>query len=467
MEDGLDVDPVLAECETTLVDAENLVTTSPEAALVMLEPVLAKLCSVHDGEATDEPEYDPSVGRLRAQKEHTIKHDVERVHVHRASAIVLRERCIYAMVTANTKLQRAQALVELLDRVRPLFSSMPKAKTAKIVRVVIDALGEIPGSEPLQVRLCDDYIAWSTAEKRTFLRQRIQARLAQLLLARGDNQQALAILKDLQSEVKRIDDKTLLVEVFLLESQGWLALKNANKAKGSLTAARSAANTIYVLPTLQAQIDMQGGMLNANDKDYRIAYSYFYEAFTALSDLADNAGATKALKYMVLCKIMQNLGDDLPAIFNSKQAVKHLGPDMEAMRQVARAYKERSLHEFDAVLRQFPNELTGDVLVSKHLNDLQATLLENNLVRIIEPFSHVEIARVAELINLPLQRVEAKLAQMILDKKLKGILDHGAGVLVVFDEPEPDTTYQSALDVIEKMGGVVQSLMGRAQSLVA
>jgi len=56
-------------------------------------------------------------------------------------------------------------------------------------------------------------------EKRTFLRQRIQARLAQLLLARGDNMPALAILKELQSEVKRLDDKTLLVEVFLMESQ--------------------------------------------------------------------------------------------------------------------------------------------------------------------------------------------------------------------------------------------------------
>jgi len=73
------------------------------------------------------------------------------------------------------------------------------------------------------------------------------------------------------------------------------------------------------MPVLQAQIDMQGGMLNANDKDYRTAYSYFYEAFSILSEMQDNVNATKALKYMVLCKIMQNLGDDLPAIFNSKQ----------------------------------------------------------------------------------------------------------------------------------------------------
>jgi len=139
---------------------------------------------------------------------------------------------------------------------------------------------------------------------------------------------------------------------------------------------------------------------------------------------------------------------------------------MEAMRQVAKAYKERSLQEFDSVLQKFPNELLGDALVSKHLSDLQATLLESNLLRIIEPYSRVEISRVAELINLPLARVETKLAQMILDKKLQGILDHGEGILVVFDDPEPDATYDSAIDVIDKMGGVVQSLFGRASVLV-
>ena len=70
---------------------------------------------------------------------------------------------------------------------------------------------------------------------------------------------------------------------------------------------RIATDLIYCPLHWHAQLDLQSGILHAEDKDYTTAYSYFFETFENLSGKDNGKGALGALKYMLLCKIMLNL----------------------------------------------------------------------------------------------------------------------------------------------------------------
>lgn len=72
-----------------------------------------------------------------------------------------------------------------------------------------------------------------------------------------------------------------------------------------MTSARTTANSVYCPPLLQAQLDLQSGALNADEKDYKTAYSYFFEALEGFTQYDEkDPRALRALKYMLLCKIM-------------------------------------------------------------------------------------------------------------------------------------------------------------------
>jgi len=92
------------------------------------------------------------------------------------------------------------------------------------------------------------------------------------------------------------------------------------------------------------------------------------------------------------------------------------------MKAIADAGKKRDISIFNKTIAEYDDELKKDPVVQNHLKSLYDNLLEKNLVRIIEPYSRVQIAHVAETISLPYEVVEKKLSQIILDKKFSGSL---------------------------------------------
>jgi 26S proteasome regulatory subunit N6 len=216
---------------------------------------------------------------------------------------------------------------------REMTAATAKAKTAKLILQLVNLFATLPPSTsksadpsiPTLQSVLKSSIEWARSTHRIFLAQSLSLRLASAHLTAHSFRPALTLINTLLPELKRLDDKLLLAEVHLLESRVYQSLKNLPKSKAALTSARTAANAIYCPPDVQATLDVQSGILHAEEGDWKTSYSYFFEAFEGLSNLVENYrgktgvstgetgaagagfGALTALKYMLLCKIMMNL----------------------------------------------------------------------------------------------------------------------------------------------------------------
>jgi len=146
----------------------------------------------------------------------------------------IKEQSILELGTLLQQQGDAKELGTLVTKVRPFLKTLSKAKAAKLIRTLVDLFLDMETSSDLEVHLCLECIEWAKEEKRTFLRQALEARLTALYFDTGRYQDALKSGSTLLRELKKLDDKQLLVEVQLTESRVYHALGNLQKSKAAL-----------------------------------------------------------------------------------------------------------------------------------------------------------------------------------------------------------------------------------------
>jgi len=318
----------------------------------------------------------------------------------------MKEAAIYAIADTYVANKALSDLCQLIVTVRPLIAYMPQARIAKIIRMLFDKLLTIEGGLEASISIGNDIVDWCIKEKRTFLKHRIQTKLGSVYLDLKKYNEALKTIDRVLYEVRKLEDMLLLVDIHLVETKVYIALENVPKGKASLTAVKTAATTVNLHPAVQAEIDLLSGYIATEEKDYSTGYSYFYEAYQGYTNLKDQK-AKQVLLYMLVCKILVKANDDVFALLNSKLGVQHQSKHTDALKAIATANKNKSIVEFENCISVYREELK-DPLIKTHINRLYTQLLEDNIKKIIDPYSRVEIDRVAKLIGLPYDKVLGK-----------------------------------------------------------
>jgi 26S proteasome regulatory subunit N6 len=83
--------------------------------------------------------------------------------------------------------------------------------------------------------------------------------------------------------------------------------------------------------------------------------------------------------------------DQVPMIIRGKLALRYYGKDIEAMKMLAKAAEDRSLADFRRHILDNPDVFDTDPVIQYHLDALYDQMLEQNLIRVIEPYSKVQV----------------------------------------------------------------------------
>ncbi|WKX90421.1 hypothetical protein Q1695_009348 [Nippostrongylus brasiliensis] len=357
-------------------------------------------------------------------------------------------------------------LRKLIVVTRPFYDVLGRAKASKLIRVLMEYCLQVNQDNNEKVKIVQECIEWARSNSRLFLLRTLQARLIRLYNDIGRYTEAQRIAGPLVSELKKIEDRELIMEVTLEESRSAFALKNFSKAKTSLVMARTNANGAYVSTQMQAALDLQSGILySADEKDFKTAFSYCYEALEGFL-IADPPKAVRALKYMCLCKIMLNEADAIPLMLSTKVLQPIRGREIDAMKCMAEAFKERSLSKFNKCLKDYNRELMGDQVVAAHSRELRDNMLEKEITRVIEPYSEIDLSHIVRCVGMTQKQIEKQLSLMLLDKKIFGVIDQHNGTVRVYQKPEKDKTYQTSVELIRALSKTVDAIYGRAGKLL-
>lgn len=379
----------------------------------------------------------------------------------------IREAVLYETVSRATRAKNVGQITALIESGKKL-SGGNKIGLARILKRLLDVVSATDDkSRQVELEICQQILEWTIKENKNFLRYKIQLQLANILYQKGEFKRSKELLDGVLKEARDVDDKHLLIEGHLLESQLIFQTKNWPKAKAALTMARAAANSVYVAPLLQAEIESSAGMIHLAEKDFPIAFSYFYEGFEAFHQNADSDRASRNFNYLLLSKIMLDSVDDAEGLVNGRygQIYGHYSKTANFMSQVLGAYKQKSLVQLSTILMENKDVVDADKTIKDQVVNLYEQLLEKNISKLITPYSRVELEYLARKLGVTVEKVERKISEMILDEKLRGSIDQDNGVLIIFDEQKKNELFDSSMEILTNVDAAVDMLFQRAEKL--
>lgn len=377
------------------------------------------------------------------------------------------EREAHAMETIKqlAEQNKYEDILRFVSTLQERWQGLTTIRLSKIIKQIFDAVPVTHRTYEGLLYLLEGLISW--AENKKMLRIDLQCREIFILLSIGKYALCLEKINEVSKELKKYDDKNNLISLYIYESRAYYALSDTSRARAALTSARALAVSAACPPRQQAQIELLNGMYLSDESSYSTAISYFIEALEGFIHDGIMDQARVALRYILLGKIMaayykgaadRSVDKEIRNILESKHASVVRDDDcVNILMQVLSACSKRDLNLYNKILCENRAIIEADQYIYRHLKLLYDILLDKNILKIIEPYSHVKIQFIAKKLEFSEAVIEGRLRRMIMDKDINGTLDHVTQCLILYaDAPELDETSLQAVQPLNNFFSQVE-----------
>eukprot|EP00834_Sanchytrium_tribonematis_P007403 NODE_663_length_4918_cov_0.396140.p2 type:complete len:267 gc:universal NODE_663_length_4918_cov_0.396140:681-1481(+) len=249
-----------------------------------------------------------------------------------------------------------------LEQLQPILINNSKLSNlsiplqSKVIKTAIAHLFQLNDSIEAKSKFMSTLLEHIQSNNLQYLFYQINHQFIQLLIDYKQYNQSLSQIQSILHDLKKLDDKPLLIQIYIQQSISYYHLNNIQNSKTSLISAKTLSQSIYIPPSLQLQLDNQSGLVHLLNKEYTIAYSYFYESVEQLHHLGKEN--QPQLNYLILCQIMSGeyainnkyLHDGA----NEKKTTENVKSlQCQGLLKIAESCVSRSLNTFNDALHQY------------------------------------------------------------------------------------------------------------------
>jgi len=356
-------------------------------------------------------------------------------------------KALKQMIKINFRLQNFD---EMMTRYKQLLTYIKSAVTRnhseKSINSILDYI-----STSKQMELLQNFYETTLDALRDAKNERLwfktMTKLGKLYFDREEFNRLSRILKQLRQSCQTDEGEddlkkgTQLLEVYALEIQMYTAQKNNKKLKALYDQSLHIKSAIPH-PLILGVIRECGGKMHLREGEFEKAHTDFFEAFKNY-DESGSPRRTTCLKYLVLANMLMKSGINP---FDSQEA-KPYKNDVEilAMTNLVTAYQNNDINEFEKILKVNRQTIMEDTFIREHIEDLLRNIRTQVLIKLIKPYTRIQIQFISGELNIESGDVESLLVSCILDSTISGRIDQVSGVLEL-DESSEGTARYTALD---------------------